>query len=1224
MLTAEGSTVAVTTNIDSSGMPGGCSTSLQRTVTDYTYVFIESVDPSETSLKDSFLPSNASLPHSTVLTSSAGPPPSASSQTAHPTEDTSCQHPFPSCFPSSSSDIKDIVPEPMDVSDDAKIPIVESKFEITSDDPSPTGTIDNMKGRLDKEPMELDSEIPSAFALSSELALKSSSELSVQDSSEITPDKSARINYDLRSPIPVDKKRNVDTIRERPRSIAEVLSSDGVNDRSVIFTKVSDEIDHSNVAQSSHVHPSMLHEEDRDQAPSIETQKSRQLHEEELCDLKRVLIDVGDVPTVSANISTESLATTSPAVDSVYTTTSTDAIMSAFLSVDSQSSVVCNLPIERALPNSLDIFTAPTDTINSIIAFDSLTTLNNLLDSSVHAVPVNGITAPLTVPPHLSAALHDLFTPPPASIAINIKQVTIENNIVDFVNCDPVSGREMIKIKLEVCDSEMKVDTRDFGTTAYATTDLSKVRVEENDVEIKIEEVEEMGMDFKIEEVKDMVPMEAFEPDNSVSSSSNCSDVFQSLLGMEVDFSETIVPTGDLLVPTGVLVVPTGDLLVPTGDFLVPTGYLVVPKGDLLVPVVYLEPNKINDETSDRDTDSRNLVEGISDVRDGNHFETSTDGERRTLESAVRIINHPRMEMQFQPVSSFPVEVSEVMNRECPIVTCDDAGEVLQPVVKPADGTQPKDDNRPTLLVLLNNECGIEVIDSESVMSNTKQDNDLQLGPFSSDGLHRSCPLSADSVQTDPISADGPQTSPLNADVSVCSNSITSPRVVNHENILDESKTLVVESITGELLESNSTSSMCVDDENIQEHINVEQTMIPEIDITSTETDVTSGIVAVESLVEISKLDMSEQVSPVPVGDTARTMSVASVSIADSCNTTTAVTSVMFEVTSSDHPLPTLVSSLTTAVALSDMTEGALGGTQLTSDTTEIKYDTTEVTCDTTEVTCDTSEVMFNTPEVKCDTAVVICDTAEVIYDTAEVMCSTAEVTRDTAEVMCDTAEVMCDTAVVTRATAVVTCGTAEVTCDTSELNSDTNAVTSNVIAVTSDTDTTAVTTDLTSVTFKTTEMSSQAVSITPAVDTPALPEISVTTAAKCDSNEMTTSCAPPVTSITSVTTSDVIDTQATTSVVTTITSASDTVTRRDTADVAVRYQALMEMCIKALGICLARFPQHFKSLYRLAYLYFHSNDFKVCAAGRLAGSLVLSLFFKDDSHCLVYKFYVK
>ena len=51
-----------------------------------------------------------------------------------------------------------------------------------------------------------------------------------------------------------------------------------------------------------------------------------------------------------------------------------------------------------------------------------------------------------------------------------------------------------------------------------------------------------------------------------------------------------------------------------------------------------------------------------------------------------------------------------------------------------------------------------------------------------------------------------------------------------------------------------------------------------------------------------------------------------------------------------------------------------------------------------------------------------------------------------------------------------------------------------------------------------------------------------------------------------------------------------------DPMDEHSRCVRLMDMCIEAMALCLNRFPQHYKSLYRLAYIYFHSPDHKVAA----------------------------
>lgn len=42
------------------------------------------------------------------------------------------------------------------------------------------------------------------------------------------------------------------------------------------------------------------------------------------------------------------------------------------------------------------------------------------------------------------------------------------------------------------------------------------------------------------------------------------------------------------------------------------------------------------------------------------------------------------------------------------------------------------------------------------------------------------------------------------------------------------------------------------------------------------------------------------------------------------------------------------------------------------------------------------------------------------------------------------------------------------------------------------------------------------------------------------------------------------------------------------------QHRLLVEMCIRALFLCLGRFPQHYKSLYRLAYLYAKGNSHRV------------------------------
>ena len=42
-------------------------------------------------------------------------------------------------------------------------------------------------------------------------------------------------------------------------------------------------------------------------------------------------------------------------------------------------------------------------------------------------------------------------------------------------------------------------------------------------------------------------------------------------------------------------------------------------------------------------------------------------------------------------------------------------------------------------------------------------------------------------------------------------------------------------------------------------------------------------------------------------------------------------------------------------------------------------------------------------------------------------------------------------------------------------------------------------------------------------------------------------------------------------------------------------HKNLLEMCFKGVELCLKRFPTHYKSHYRLAYLYVYSPYHKVC-----------------------------
>lgn len=47
-------------------------------------------------------------------------------------------------------------------------------------------------------------------------------------------------------------------------------------------------------------------------------------------------------------------------------------------------------------------------------------------------------------------------------------------------------------------------------------------------------------------------------------------------------------------------------------------------------------------------------------------------------------------------------------------------------------------------------------------------------------------------------------------------------------------------------------------------------------------------------------------------------------------------------------------------------------------------------------------------------------------------------------------------------------------------------------------------------------------------------------------------------------------------------------------ADLEEQRKFLTEQCIASFCLCLSRFPQHYKSLYRLAYLYTYSKTHKV------------------------------
>lgn len=47
-------------------------------------------------------------------------------------------------------------------------------------------------------------------------------------------------------------------------------------------------------------------------------------------------------------------------------------------------------------------------------------------------------------------------------------------------------------------------------------------------------------------------------------------------------------------------------------------------------------------------------------------------------------------------------------------------------------------------------------------------------------------------------------------------------------------------------------------------------------------------------------------------------------------------------------------------------------------------------------------------------------------------------------------------------------------------------------------------------------------------------------------------------------------------------------------SDRSEQRRMLVEMCVRALFLCLGRFPQHYKSLYRLAFFYTNSKTHQV------------------------------
>lgn len=57
--------------------------------------------------------------------------------------------------------------------------------------------------------------------------------------------------------------------------------------------------------------------------------------------------------------------------------------------------------------------------------------------------------------------------------------------------------------------------------------------------------------------------------------------------------------------------------------------------------------------------------------------------------------------------------------------------------------------------------------------------------------------------------------------------------------------------------------------------------------------------------------------------------------------------------------------------------------------------------------------------------------------------------------------------------------------------------------------------------------------------------------------------------------------------------------------------RTLVEMCVRALFLCLGRFPQHYKSLYRLAFFYTNSKTHQVSPPLLTADTIQFLLHFK-------------
>lgn len=55
-------------------------------------------------------------------------------------------------------------------------------------------------------------------------------------------------------------------------------------------------------------------------------------------------------------------------------------------------------------------------------------------------------------------------------------------------------------------------------------------------------------------------------------------------------------------------------------------------------------------------------------------------------------------------------------------------------------------------------------------------------------------------------------------------------------------------------------------------------------------------------------------------------------------------------------------------------------------------------------------------------------------------------------------------------------------------------------------------------------------------------------------------------------------------------------------------HKDLLEMCFRGVELCLKRFPTHYKSHYRLAYIYFHSPYHRVCIQIKLKQHYISSV----------------